>query len=809
MIGPSPQDLPTPAFSSGDIPLPVLFAVTIFVSATLLFLVQPMIAKMVLPLLGGTPAVWNTCMVFFQAVLLAGYAYAHATTAWLGVRRQVLLHTALLLLPLLVLPIGISRDWVPPNDSNPIPWLLALLTVSVGLPFFVLSSSAPLLQKWFAGTGHASAKDPYFLYAASNLGSMLALLSYPTLIEPWLPLKAQDYLAQNHLWALGYGLLVVLVVGCGWAVWRRTPKGAHLGLGGSDLSSEAAVWEELRSRPTTWQRLHWIGLAFVPSSLMLGVTSYITLDIAAVPLLWIIPLALYLLSFIIVFARWPLAMHKATILVMPLVVLLLVFTKLAQVKMGITLTILLHLLAFFLVAMVCHGELARRRPPPRYLTEFYLLMSVGGVLGGLFNALVAPLAFTTILEYPIAMVLACLLLPRWNPHEKPLLSRLFPRVFSEPIGIILDLTLPLALALAAFGLVYFFAGPIFENPLLARPQGWALRGIKWLATSKGEYSDDLYVRIRSIIMYGLPVLLCYACVPRPLRFGLCVAALFVVGERWDSFKSIDQGDRILHQERSFFGVLTVRSEPYGDEYEKHTLMHGDIMHGEQILSPDLQDEPITYYHRTGPLGQMFSSFQGPYAKHNVALIGLGSGTTACYSQPGRNLTFYDIDPAVVRIAQNPAYFTYWSDCRPEPGLVLGDARLMLELAKDHSYDVIAVDAFSSDAIPIHLITRQAIELYFRKLSDHGVLAVHVSNRYLDLRPVLGNIAEDLGLFGLFEDDLNDSAPGKSISEWVVLVRQQDDLGWLAKDNRWEPIGSKPSVGIWTDDFSNLLRVFRW
>ncbi len=790
--------------------MPFLFAITIFVSAVLLFLVQPMIAKMILPLLGGTPAVWNTCMLFFQAVLLIGYSYAHLTTRWLKPRTQVLVHSLLLFIPLIVLPISIARRG--PEDWNPSLWLLSLLAVSVGLPFFILSTSAPLLQKWFSNTDHPAAKDPYFLYSASNLGSMLALLGYPTLVEPWLPLRAQSWLAQNHLWALGYGLLIVLVLACGWVAWRSAPKRSALRYEPGEPTSEAEAWEELRNRPTLWQRLYWIALAFVPSSLMLGVTSYITLDIAAVPLLWIIPLALYLLSFILVFARWPLILHKAMILIMPLIVLLLIFTMLAEIKMSITVTIALHLVAFFLVALVFHGELARRRPSTRYLTEFYLLMSLGGVLGGLFNAIIAPMVFSSVLEYPIAMVLACLFLPRWNPDDEAWLSRLFPNVFPKPVVLLLDVALPMVLGLVAYGLARFLAGGTLENTPLGRLQHWAFDGLKWLSTPRGddEYNYDRYVRIRSIIVYGLPILLCYACVPRPLRFGLCVAALFVAGAAWDDRIAQTNNNKVLHQERNFYGMLTVKRITDTEEgYDTYSLLHGDIMHGQQIRSPFLQDEPITYYHRTGPIGQLFSSFQGPYTKNNVALIGLGTGTMACYSAPGRSLTFYDINPAVVRIAQNPDYFTYWQDCKPKPRLILGDARLKLEDAKDGEYDVIVVDAFSSDAIPIHLITREAVELYFRKLTEHGVLAVHISNRYLDLKPVLGNIAENLGLYGMVEYDSSEAAPGKSSSEWAVLVRQRDDLGWMASDDRWRVLEPKPPVGVWTDDFSNLVRVFSW
>jgi hypothetical protein len=384
----------------------VLFAITALVSATLLFLVQPMVGKMVLPILGGAPLVWNTCMVFFQAMLLAGYGYAHASTSWLAVRRQAALHGALLLLPLLTLPFYISERWTPPTESNPAPWLLLVLLISVGLPFFAVSATAPLLQKWFASTTHPSARDPYFLYAASNVGSIMALLVYPILIEPNLPLEQQRW-----LWARGYIAFVALSLGCAGMLWR-SPTSAPKNLEApvrpeQGVQDTAAGSAEMRA-----QRLRWLALSFVPSSFMLGLTTHITTDIVAIPLLWIIPLTIYLLSFTLVFARKPPLSHRLMIESFPVIMLLLVTTIAFRSVGPLLMLVGLHLLAFFLAAMVCHGELARTRPATTRLTEFYLLMAIGGVLGGLFNALIAPLVFKVPLEYPIVMMLACLLWPR-------------------------------------------------------------------------------------------------------------------------------------------------------------------------------------------------------------------------------------------------------------------------------------------------------------------------------------------------------------------------------------------------------------
>jgi hypothetical protein len=796
-----------------------------------------MIAKMILPLLGGTPAVWNTCMVFFQAALLAGYAYVHVLTNCLKVRRQVLLHMVLLCIPIVVMPIGIA-GWVPPRDTNPIPWLLGVLAVSVGLPFFVLSTSAPLLQKWFADTGHSYSKDPYFLYAASNLGSMLALLSYPTLVEPFLPLKsytqlsedvkANVWLSQSWLWAAGYGLFVLFMIVCAQAVWKslaHAKSNALAEIAGREI-------EDADDKPSFLRRVRWVALAFVPSSLMLGVTTHITLDIAAIPLLWVVPLALYLLSFILVFAKWPAAIHKAMILIMPLFVLLLVFIMESGIKSDIAVTILLHLVVLFVVALVCHGEIARDRPSTRYLTQFYLLMSLGGVLGGLFNALVAPLVFTGVYEYPIAIACACLLLPPLSPGKRAWLSRLFPEQWRGLVGIVLDVSFAAFVGLLMLGLIELIQTSPAEMTKAAEGHGqvveWAagtlatlhsrfLRGItsfaRWfneLNLTRGAKKFEISSgQVITVIEYGLPALICYFYISRPLRFGLAVGAIFLASNYYESH----QGSKVLYQVRSFFGVMKVKYELVNDdgteEYPEYTLVHGTTLHGKQIRTPEFESKPITYYHATGPVGQMFDSFKKTGARKNVAVIGLGSGTMSSYGEPGMHMTFYDIDPTVIGIACNPDYFTYYTNSPAEKKIILGDARLRIAEAKDGEYDLIVVDAFSSDAIPIHLITREAIKLYLQKLSDNGVLAVHISNRYLDLEPVLGNIANDLKVPNLFQNDSRDQEIGKTSSEWAVLAKNPKAFGDLADDERWRPLEQNPIVGVWTDDFSNLWRVFQW
>jgi hypothetical protein len=793
-------------------------------------------------------------MVFFQAVLLAGYAYAHATASWLGVRRQVMLHIALLALPFVVLPISLG-DWLPPASTNPIPWALALLFLRVGLPFFVLSATAPLMQKWFVYTGHPSSKDPYFLYAASNFGSMIALLAYPALIEPVLPLKPDHWLSQSILWAVGYGLLVLLLIGCAWFVWRSPQLGKEWERESvrewPNGRLEGQVSNAIETSPThspsdspslalshTLTRLRWIALAFVPSSLMLGVTTHITLDIAAIPLLWVIPLALYLLSFILVFARWPEQFHRVMVLAMPLLLLLVIFTEFSKMEGKIVVSIVLELLTLFVVALVCHGELARSRPETGYLTEFYLLMSVGGVLGGIFNALVAPVIFSTTVEYYLAMVFACMLLPRIGPLGNVSFTRFFlefaaqrqqlgpirpaaQRVLSWldsehnawriiPLGLIFDI------AVAGFigGLTYWLLNFVFPDnpPVPSTFQAWVIDKFDNL-------SDRLDLKrryLKGLLAYGLPILLCYLCVLRPFRFGLAVGA-FMLGA---VYGFVDPDSELVLRKRSFFGVLTVRHDR---KYDSYSLSHGTTLHGQQTRSHGLQHEPLTYYHKTGPIGQLFESLHDNFANQNLAFIGLGTGSLACYGEPGQHLTFYDIDPTVVYIARDSGNFTYLAECRAPYDIVLGDARLRMADALDAHYKLIVVDAFNSDAIPIHLITREAIELYLRKLAGDGILAVHISNRHLDLRPVLANIAESLGLACIREADKGDDEIDKSPSDWVLLAPKESNFGKLQEDisaywdddddpvdnKRWRRLPVNPKVGLWTDDFSNILSVFMW
>jgi hypothetical protein len=726
-----------------------LFASTLFLSAALLFSVQPMVAKMTLPLVGGSSAVWGTCMVFFQAALLGGYAYAHLTTTWLGVRRQAIVHAGLILLPLFVLPIGITLDAARSlsPEKDPAAWLLWLLLTTVGLPFFMVSTSAPLLQRWFASTGHPAAADPYFLYGASNLGSLLALLAYPLVLEPQLRLAH-----QSGAWAVGYGVLVALTLACAIAV-RRSKAGGHPA---GDPPAAALA----RERLTAGQWLHWMALAFIPSSLMLGLTMYLTTDIAAIPLLWVIPLALYLLTFILTFARRPVLRHSRMIRALPMAVVILALAmSVSSVTQPIFIPI--HLLTFFLAAMVCHGELVRLRPSHEHLTAFYLAMSCGGVVGGLFNALVAPMIFDRVVEYPLALVLTCLVLPQARPDSSTRWSR--------P----LDWALPLTLGAFAWGL-----------STVVQPRS-------------ESQQDDVGVKL----VFGLAALGCYTFKERPVRFALGIGAVLLAGGAYAS-----NFGRVLYQHRDYFGVVRVTHVVSGNY---HRLIHGHTLHGQQALGPERRREPLSYYHRSGPIGQVFDGSRTRLAEANIAVIGLGAGTLACFAEPGQRWTFYEIDPVVARIARDPRYFTFLEESRAaSTAVVLGDARLKVRDAPEHGYGLIVLDAFSSDAIPTHLLTREALRLYLSKLAQGGLIAFHISNSYIDLAPVLGALARDAHLKCLVRRDLDvgpeDVRRGKEPSIWAVMAARDADLGGLVQDPRWQSPPVRADEAAWSDDFSNII-----
>ena len=763
----------------------LLYALTLFVGAGLLFVIQPMVGKMILPLLGGTPAVWNTCMVFFQAALLAGYAYAHATTRWLGVRRQAALHLAVMALPLLALPLGVDARFVRGGEENPVLGVLLLLSVSVGLPFLVVSATAPLLQQWFTGTGHPAARDPYFLYAASNLGSMLALLGYPLLIEPRLQLRGASWLAQTRLWALGYGVLFVLIAVCAVLLWRSRPASDPEREATADASAPAIVPLTLRAR------LWWIALACAPSSLLLGATTYITTDLAAVPLLWVIPLAIYLLTFILAFGRWPgWLQHVVAALALP-AVLVVLFFMFSGYHLRAWVSVVWHLGLLLIVALACHGKLARARPPSAHLTEFYLWISLGGVLGGLFNAIVAPLVFSSLAEYPLAMAAACVLVAGGGRRAR------------GARGMIV-LALPL-IAIALTFLTYSDALTLrLDTAPITRTFGLAeSRVMRWVVGHEET--------LNKLLGYGLPLLACLFLRRRPLLLGVALGGVLLTANLVEARRH----DHV-RQVRSFFGVLRVSGEAGETGYTE--LRHGTTLHGRQRREPERRGEPLTYYHRKGPVGAIFDELDLRDRSRRVAVIGLGTGTLAAYARTGEAMTIYEIDRRVRDIAYDRSSFTYVTDAINRGASIrveLGDARVRMDVVRrerpGERYDLILVDAFTSDAIPVHLLTREALRLYFDMLTPRGILAVHISNRYLRLEPVVAALAEDAGIGGrLLMDDSGTEADGALSSTWVALSRTADTLGHLSEDERWKAsLELDPKVPVWTDDFHNLLSVFKW
>lgn len=732
--------------------MPLLFALTIFLAAALLFLLEPMVGKMLLPYFGGAPAVWNTCLAFFQAALLAGYAYAHWLTRRRVPRAQLLIHLAVLALPFFVLPLAMRPEWAPRGGANPTLSLAGILLAAVALPFVVVAATSPLLQQWLAATRHRHAADPYYLYAASNAGSLLGLMAYPTLVEPHWTLDE-----QGRLWTAGYALLAALVAGCVVALKQTGIPAPHEGLDRSSVDVELEP-----AKPTPSMRLRWISLAFVPSSLLLGVTGYLSTDVSPVPLMWVVPLALYLLSFMLAFSRLPVWIWRIFALALPLLVLAQIyhtFTSHEGEDYSLARLAAIHLATFFCAAMSCHGELAHLRPPSAFLTEYYFWLSLGGVLGGLFNALVAPVVFNSLDEYPLVLSLACAL--------SPLALWRWPRGWKWP-----------DLILAAM------IGPATIWSLFKLPN------------------------VEPVWIIALCLALCGLALGRPLAFGLSVAALFAaVGYH------ADEADHVVLRRRDFYGALSVETDRDGEFYY---LIHGRIRHGQQRRSDHrwARGEPSSYYHSTSPIGQVFAA-PAPVleARPPLAVVGLGVGSLASYGLPGQELTFYEIDPAVERLARDERYFTYLRDARADCRVVLGDARLSLADAPDRHYGLIMVDAFSGDAIPVHLLTHEAMRLYLKKLAPGGVLAFHISNRYVNLAPVLGNLAAASALVAWEQSDSEisdeEEAAGKLTSQWVILARSEDDFGPLIEDVRWQVLTPVAELPLWTDHYTSLWGIVQW
>ncbi len=735
----------------------VLYALTLLISSSLLFVVQPMVAKLVQPVLGGTPAVWNTAMVFFQALLLGGYLYAHLTTKWLGTRRQAVLHMVVLAIGLLFLPIGFEPPGDPATLQAPILWLLGTLLIGVGWPFFVISTSAPLLQKWFSTIDHRRAADPYHLYAASNVGSFAALLAYPFLIEPRIGLGM-----QTTLWAVAYGILCASLLVCAIILWRSPVRRVD------DRRDERPPASAV---PLTWRRRgRWILWAFVPSSMMLGVTTFITTDVAPMPLLWIPPLAVYLLSFVIVFARRTIVPAGFWTALFPVALLALVALQITETTSPLWAITAINFGGLLIFCMVFHGLLAADRPDTEGLTEFYLWMSVGGVLGGSFNALLAPVIFDQLLEYSVVLILAAILFPV----------------------------------------------AVFRSPWARWVTGGALVGGAAYVVYVAQWTDRLEGVVESEIVWTAVVLFIGAAVatalrPRWVPIGLALLTMVA------TYQHGRVGPFAVHQERSFFGTHRVHHIPaaLSGTHSYLALYHGTTMHGTQYTDSQLQLQPISYYAPEGPLGDVFEELDRRGYEYPIGVVGLGTGGISAYSRIDRpfKFDFYEIDPAVVRIARNTDYFTYLHFCGQRCQVIVGDGRLQLQLAEEGRYMMLVMDAYSSTAIPVHLLTREAIEMYFDKLHPRGFIAFHISNRHLDLEPLLTRIADELGYAVRFRPDASLGTPFPHTfladrSDWLLMARDDDDFGALSSHPNWYLVDPPDDVALWTDDYANLLDVLR-
>jgi hypothetical protein len=715
------------------------YILTICAGSFLLFLVQPMVARMALPRLGGAPTVWNSAMLVYQALLLGGYAYAH----WLGrfaPRRQATIHLALFLVAALMLPIGLIAG-SPSANANPFLWVPWLFVASIGPLFFMVAAQAPLMQRWFSTSGGG---DPYPLYAASNLGSFAGLITYPVIVEPLLPLKG-----QSMLWSVGYGVLVVLIGICAVAL----PK-----IGVAERQAPVSAPPSPRTIGM------WMLLAAIPSGLMLSTSTHLTTDIVAMPLLWVVPLGLYLLSFSVAFSAKR-GLANAITSATPIILLAGGGTAFANSAKFPFVFAAIGLVLLFSVSVALHATLYERRPEPSRLTGFYLAMSAGGALGGLFCALIAPLIFDWGYEHPILIVVTALVVA-----TKPLLgigAQLWASERRQLAGIVICV-----LAVAAF-LVSHFSGA---------PSGMA--------------STAIFIMALGLIAIGNRVV-----------FAICLAALMLNFGGW---RAVSNSLTTDNQVRSFFGIYTINTDPGNNR----ALIHGTTIHGLQSLKPGRERDPLTYYAPKSGVGLALASLPALYGPHaRVGIVGLGAGTVSCYAQPGQDWRFYEIDPAIVKIARDPTKFSFLSRCLPNVPIEIGDARLVLEREAAGGLDVLVVDAFSSDAVPMHLLTREALAIYRKRLAANGLLLMHVSNRFLNLEPILAAARAD-GWHGAVRDYHADGAEaqrGYATSAWIALAQGPAMLARLKQQSgkeTWREL--KPRAGFkgWTDDHASILPLLK-
>ena len=760
--------------------LTVLFTAATFVGAGLLFLVQPLVARLALPLLGGTPAVWTTAMLFFQAVLLAGYLWAW----WLARLRPTVaavIHVTLVFGAALALPLGWPEAFAQPPEEAHAGWLLAALGACVGLPFFALSSAGPLLQSWLARARTRVGRDPYWLYGASNLGSMLALVAYPLVLEPQTTLSQQSW-----GWSVGFAVFAALLVAAA-ALFARRASAADT----ADIEDATGVDDTAEPRPEApavapGQAMRWVFLAFVPSSAMLGVTAHISAEVAVIPLFWVAPLALYLGSFVIAFGRWGEPATRAAAWLLPPLLAAVAWMLGASARQPVFAQIAVHLAALIVIAVFCHGQLAARRPDPARLTTFYVMLSVGGALGGLFNSLLAPVAFPDLWEYPIVLVCAAL-------------ARV-PRGIGAPADEDARLVeTPARHWLRTRGAVVV-PGAVLAAVLLL-PLSWDV-----LDVSTGGWSVAAYALAR----LGPATLVTLAATPWRIPFAVALTALLVS----PSLLGPDKDD-VRYRSRSFFGVHRVIAEERGDR-PWHKLMHGVTKHGVQCRDADRAMVPTSYYHPSGPVGDVLRALDANVTgrDQHIAVVGLGGGAFLSHGRADRQMTLFEIDPEVVQVARDPALFTYLRDTPSPWTVVLGDARLSLaHTPEGTAYDLILLDAFRGDAMPAHLMTREAVQTYVSRLAPGGVLAVHISSWYVDLRPLLASLAEDLDLAALVRTDAGLTArerkEHKSASRWAVLTRPDAPLrATLAETKSWAAPSPRPGFRVWTDDYSGVLTLFR-
>ena len=741
-----------PSEATRDRVTPWLFATAIFTSACLVFVVQPLVAKLVLPTLGGSPSVWNASMVFFQTALLVGYGYAHLLQRVGSLRGQVGIHLALLLAAALFLPLRINGLLGDPDPASPTAWLLATLALSVGAPFAVLSATAPLLQAWFARVrvGHADGRNPYVLYAASNLGSFLALLAYPILIEPLASLSGQRW-----GWSGGYGLFVLMVAGLGAVVWlRRTrtaPEPPRL------ATSAPIAWREKGLL---------VLLAAAPSSLMLGVTAHLSTDVASAPFLWVLPLALYLLTFVIAFQSRPAISLPLTLSIQGCAAA--ACAALIAFRTGEWAVIfVVHLATFFITALMCHQLLAARRPSPDRLTEFYLLLSLGGVVGGAFNALVAPVVFNMVWEYPLVLIAVGLFRP-WGGGP---LKRW--EIACMLIGVAIALTPPGVLETMRYN--PDFRALVPEAHMVRMAQG----------------------------TLGVAALFAFLVRDRAVLFTVVIAAMV-----WSGYH-ISRGYDWDMSERSFFGVMRVATSPdpaLGGPV--HVLMHGTTLHGAQAQAARYRCQPTLYYATSTPLGQAALQTQTRHPDGAViGVVGQGSGAMAAYKREQDRLTFFEIDPMVDRMSRDPRWFSFINGCADGPvRTVLGDARLTMAREAPGSYDLLIIDAFTSDAVPTHLLTVEAIQGYLRLLKPDGVVVLHLSNRNLEITLPAEAAAQALSVPNLHQVYIErDDTPvmAEASTEAMILSPTEAGMAPYREDPRWRRL-QPTTVRPWTDDYVNLF-----